>query len=130
MSAASAVGMNPSEPGRSSKTYNVDGGVVSGRAGVTARSPNSSPLSFLALPKSGACHRFDGGRKSTGISIRRVDDEREPSAEAASRRMSPRGDIACSWRFQRMVTKADFFREEQRALQPWQAGLFDDVPGS
>ena len=29
-----------------------------------------------------------------------------------------------------MVTKADFFREEQRALQPWQAGLFDDVPGS
>ncbi len=23
--------------------------------------------------------------------------------------------------------KADFFREEQRALQPWQPGLFDDL---
>lgn len=25
-------------------------------------------------------------------------------------------------------TKADFFREEQRALKPWQPGLFDDLP--
>jgi len=27
-------------------------------------------------------------------------------------------------------TKADFFREEQKALKPWQPGLFDDMPGS
>ena len=27
-------------------------------------------------------------------------------------------------------TKADFFREEQRALEPWQPGLFDDLAGS
>jgi hypothetical protein len=27
-------------------------------------------------------------------------------------------------------TKADFFREEQRALNPWQMGLFDDLPES
>ena len=27
-------------------------------------------------------------------------------------------------------TKADFFREEQKALKPWQAGLFDDLAGS
>jgi len=26
-------------------------------------------------------------------------------------------------------TKADFFREEQRALNPFQPGLFDDLPG-
>ena len=25
------------------------------------------------------------------------------------------------------MTKADFFREEQRALQPWQPGLFDGL---
>ena len=25
-------------------------------------------------------------------------------------------------------TKADFFREEQRALKPFQPGLFDDLP--
>jgi len=24
-------------------------------------------------------------------------------------------------------TKADFFREEQRALKPWQPGLFDEL---
>ena len=27
-------------------------------------------------------------------------------------------------------TKADFFREEQRALKPFQPGLFDDLPES
>ena len=27
-------------------------------------------------------------------------------------------------------TKADFFREEQRALEPFQPGLFDDLAGS
>ena len=27
-------------------------------------------------------------------------------------------------------TKADFFREEQRALDPFQPGLFDDLAGS
>ena len=26
-------------------------------------------------------------------------------------------------------TKADFFREEQKALKPFQPGLFDDLPG-
>ncbi len=25
-------------------------------------------------------------------------------------------------------TKADFFREEQRAVTPWQRGLFDELP--
>jgi hypothetical protein len=25
-------------------------------------------------------------------------------------------------------TKADFFHEEQRALRPWQPGLFDELP--
>ena len=29
----------------------------------------------------------------------------------------------------RDVTKADFFREEQRALKPFQAGLFDGLAG-
>ena len=27
-------------------------------------------------------------------------------------------------------TKADFFREEQKALKPFQPGLFDDLPES
>ena len=27
-------------------------------------------------------------------------------------------------------TKVDFFREEQKALKPFQPGLFDDLPGS
>lgn len=27
-------------------------------------------------------------------------------------------------------TKADFFREEQKALRPFQPGLFDDLPES
>jgi hypothetical protein len=27
-------------------------------------------------------------------------------------------------------TKADLFREEQRALKPFQPGLFDDLSGS
>jgi len=27
-------------------------------------------------------------------------------------------------------TKADFFREEQKALKPLQPGLFDDLPES
>ena len=27
-------------------------------------------------------------------------------------------------------TKDDFFREEQRALEPFQPGLFDDLAGS
>lgn len=27
-------------------------------------------------------------------------------------------------------TKADFFREEQKALKPYQPGLFDDLPES
>jgi hypothetical protein len=27
-------------------------------------------------------------------------------------------------------TKADFFKDEQRALRPWQPGLFDDLAGS
>ena len=27
-------------------------------------------------------------------------------------------------------TKADFFREEQKALKPWQPGLFDVLPGT
>ncbi len=26
-------------------------------------------------------------------------------------------------------TKADFFREEQKALKPWQPGLFEHLPG-
>ena len=28
------------------------------------------------------------------------------------------------------MIKADFFREEQEALKPWQPGLFDDLPES
>jgi hypothetical protein len=28
-----------------------------------------------------------------------------------------------------VATKADFFREEQKALKPLQPGLFDDMPG-
>lgn len=43
---------NPRYPGRSSKPYNADGGVVSARAGSPSRFPNSSPLSILAgFPK-------------------------------------------------------------------------------
>ena len=30
----------------------------------------------------------------------------------------------------RAKTKADFFREEQKALKPFQPGLFDDLPES
>jgi hypothetical protein len=32
------------------------------------------------------------------------------------------------WR--KAKTKADFFREEQQALKPFQPGLFDDLPES
>jgi hypothetical protein len=115
---------NPRYAGRSSKPYNVHGGVVSGRAGVTPAFQIRHHCRFWrgSKFKTGACHRFGGGRKSPGISILRVDDH-PGGVEVASKRMSPRGDIACSWR-------TDFFREKQKALQPWQPGLFDALAES
>jgi hypothetical protein len=59
---------------------------------VVARSKSDTTVAFGGLPKTGACHRFDGGRNSTGISILRIDNLR--SLAAKSRRnecLSPRG---------------------------------------
>jgi hypothetical protein len=142
MSAASAVGMNPSEPGFSSKPYNADGGVVSWRAG--GHLPFSkfvTTVDYGGIFKTGTCHRFDGGRKSTGISILRIHDPREPASRlrqneclpgetlrvhgerissARSRRRCSRGSRGCSmhWR------KAEASRLSASARWPRAGGRF------
>jgi hypothetical protein len=87
---------------------------------------------FWRAPQNGRMSPFSRLMRipqSTGISIRRTDDH-AAGAEGASKRTSPRRDIGYSWRIQRMGTKAELFRDDQKALRPRQPRLLDDLPSA
>ena len=53
-------------------------------------------------------------------------------SSGSSRAKTPRAGSVCHTPKGKRAgkTKADFFREEQRALKPFQPGLFDDLPAN
>ena len=75
--------INPRYQGRSSKTYNAGGGFVSGRTGgPLSFSKFVTTVDFGGFSKTGVCHRFEGARGSTGISVLRIADPRQPASRS------------------------------------------------
>ena len=62
-----------------------------------------------------------------GISLEKQTSSLPPTPDPRSGRFRRGGRES---EFLAGKTKADFFREERRALKPWQMGLFDDLPES